>query len=284
MICYHNTMESRLKCSRREFFAAAVAFGSVTPVLGLEGDGQNILSRGIDSHLIALLSGVRTGGEILSRQISSILRLDPLPCRCVILPECEETAGAAAYEVSGRLAAAGIATVSAEPERVRVVPAKCCDLILLDDSGGSFALSVQKWLAAELPRWSRPLFICAVHPPEWKSQGVVRSLAVCGRPFRELLDRVPCLAGYLHSHAHRWQNASSSTAVGRMFPMLSLPSADGWGDIGHVLLHVSQDGAVAELRQDGFRLPLELPPEPRHADFRAMVAANLGATCHFRWS
>ena len=276
-------MECSSKCSRREFFAAAAAFGAVGPLVGAEGDARKLSTGLMDEHLVAFLAGVGTGDDVLSRQVAAILKMRPLPSRCVVLKECPESNSAAADDISRKLADAGIETIIADKYSVRIVSMERSDLLLLDDSNGALAPSVQKWLAAELPHWTRPLFVCATHPPEWETQGNLHSLDVCGRPFRELLDRVPSLAGYLYGHAHRWQNASSYTAAGRLFPMLSLPSAEGWGDIGHVLLRVNADGAVAELRQDGFRMPIYLPQERCAADWRTMVAANRGATCRFNW-
>ena len=287
-----DAMECSSKCSRREFFAAAAAFGAVAPLLGVEGNARILPTGFVDEHLVAFLAGVGTGGnvnpggtdgDILSRQIAAILKMRPLPGRCVILPESSWVSSSAVDDVFRKLAEAGIKTVVADKDSARIVSMKRCDLLLLDDSNGILASPVQKRLAAELPRWPRPLFVCAIHPPEWESHGARRSLNVCGMPFRELLGRVPRLAGYLYAHTHRWQNASSITAAGRLIPMLSLPSAEGWGDIGHVILHVDHDGAVAELRQDGFHLPDDMPHERFKTDWRAMVAANRGAMCRFDW-
>lgn len=286
-------MECSSKCSRREFFAAAAVFGAVTPVFDVEGNARILPTGLVDEHLVVFLAGVGTGvnvnpdgmnGDILSRQVAAILKMRPLPSRCVVLKECSGYNSAAADDIFRKLAEAGIETVVADKDSARIVSMKRCDLLLLDDSNGVLAPSVQKWLAAELPHWSRPLFVCANHPPEWENQGNLHSLDVCGRPLRELLDSVPSLAGYLYGNAHRWQSASYSTAQGRLFPMLSLPSAEGWGDIGHVLLRIRSGGAVAELRQDRFRLPDDLPHERIRTDWRAMVAANRGATCRFNWS
>ena len=286
-----DAMECRSRCSRREFFAAAAAFGAVAPLWSRERQERQVPNGTVDESLVAILSGVGTrmnfgmqgaNGDMLSRQVAAILDMRPLPSRCVILPECAG-AIAAAEEISRRFAEVGIETVFADKASVRIVSANGCDLILLDDSDGAFSPAVQEWLAAELPRWSRPLFVCAAHSPEWESQGARLSLDVRGMPLRDLLARVPRLAGYLYGHTHRWQNATSSAAAGRLIPMLSLPSAEGWGDIGHVLLSIGHDGAVAELRQDGFRLPIDLPQERFRTDWRAMVAANCGATCRFDW-
>ena len=164
-------------CSRREFFAVTAAFGAVAPLWGVE-DGTRILPTGmVDEHLAAFLAGVGTGGnfdgrgtngDMLSRQVSAILEMRPLPGCCVILPECSDVKSATACDVFRKLAEAGIQTVVAEKDNVRIVPVNGCDLLLLDDSNGAFAPDVQKWLAAELPRWPRPLIVCATHTPEWE--------------------------------------------------------------------------------------------------------------------
>ena len=99
---------------------------------------------------------------------------------------------------------------------------------------------------------------------------------------RTALGDMPGLAGVLYGAPHRWLSATAAFG-GRLCPSLALPSAGAWGDIGHVLLRTEPDGAVAMLRQDGFRLLRELPPARLAADWRAAVAANQGGVCRFRW-
>ena len=91
-----DAMECSSKCSRREFFAAAAAFGAVAPLLGVEGNARILPTGLVDEHLVVFLAGVGTGGnvnpdgtdgDILSRQVAAILKMRPLPGRCVILPE-----------------------------------------------------------------------------------------------------------------------------------------------------------------------------------------------------
>ena len=282
-------MENRLKCSRREFAAAAGAFGAVSSLLGAVPPPA-----AAEERLTVLLSGVRMDGlaaalsdrgGALSRRVETILAMRPLPCRCLVLPESPAISAA-----DGELAlkkvfsASGIEVFMAEWEMVRTVRTADCDFMLLGDTEGVLAPSVQDWLAAELPRWPRPVFICATHPPEWMQDGLMRSLAVNGRRLAGLLGDTPRLAGYLHGCGHRWQPTCERTGNGRAVRMLSLPSAEAWGDIGHVLMSTVPGCATAVLRQDGFNARPASPACGIHADLRSMVAANRGATCSFRWN
>ena len=287
-------MENRLKCPRREFVAAACAFGAVSLVPGAGVAISPYSYPGGDEHLTVLLSGVRMNGlaaalndrdGVLSRRIASILAMRPLPRRCIVLPECSCSVPAdGAAALRSAFAAGGVDTVMFEKDVVRVVNAADCDILLLDDREGVLAPSVQDWLAAELPRWKRPVFICARHPPEWMCDGRMASLTVNGRKFGDLLGDVPHLAGYIHGHGHRWQPTCEMVGNGKVVSMLALPAVASWGDIGHVILRTGPGAAVAELRQDGFR---GRPCEGHgsiHADWRSMVAANRGATCRFGWN
>ena len=287
-------MENRLKSPRREFIAAACAFGAVSLVPGAGAAISPHPSIGVDGHLTVLLSGVRMDGlaaalndrdGVLSRRIASILAMRPLPRRCIVLPECSCAAAADGMAaLRSAFAACGVEAVMAGKDVVRVVDAADCDILLLDDREGSLAASVQDWLAAELPRWKRPVFICAKHPPEWMCGGRMASLTVNGRKFGDFLGDVPHLAGYLHWHGHRWQPTCERTGNGKSVSMLALPSVASWGDIGHVILRTGPGGAVAELRQDGFHGRQCVEQGRIRADWRSMVAANRGATCTFGWN
>lgn len=181
---------------------------------------------------------------------------------------------------------------------VSVVQTPDCDFLLMDSMSevgvderdynhvyGELPPAEQEWLAAELPKWPRPVFVCAHHPLTETFQGRFTQLEVCGRPLKNLLADVPCLAGYIQGHDHRWQRSFEVADWKRrkLFQNLTLPSTGHWGDIGYVLLRSAPGRAVAELRQDDFYFPREMPPDQRGADWSAMVAANQGAKCHFVW-
>ena len=181
---------------------------------------------------------------------------------------------------------------------VTVVSAPDCDFLLLDtlnEKGndeksanpvyGALPMAEQEWLASELPAWPRPVFVCAHHPLGEPCRGGYAQLTVCGTPLKTFFARVPQLAGYIHGHNHRWMHTFviSDWSSRRIFQEMILPSTGHWGDIGYVLMRTSPGEAVAELHQDDFYFPADLPPERRGADWSAMVAANHGAKCHFVW-
>ena len=115
----------------------------------------------------------------------------------------------------------------------------------------------------------RPLFVCADFAPN-------SALAAAAL-------RLPNVQGLLDGRAHRWRSSIVPTAVGRAIHALSLPSAGGAGDIGHVLLRLTRTGATAELHQADFLPPSASAAEAHPADWSAVVAANQGARCRFVW-
>jgi len=58
-------------------------------------------------------------------------------------------------------------------------------------------------------------------------------------------------AGYIHGHNHSWRSELSfiKWEPGGQLPIMGLPSAGYWGDIGYVLFRTAPDGARATLRQ-----------------------------------
>ena len=279
--------------SRRGFLAETCAFGAVSSLFGVQRPVSSTRSNPIDKSMTALLSGVRTDGadgtEVLKKRIDAILSMRPLPARCLVLPESclpdgNDSGRSDIRELRRMFAADGVDAIVAEKGCVHLVQTPGCDIMLLDCRYGAFAPAVQEYLAANLPRWKRPVFICASNPPQWMQQGREVSLVVQGTPFVELLEAVPCLAGYIHGGTGRWSCAHERAGRNRFTTMLSLPSAGSAGDIGHVVLRTSHGGAVAELHQDGFRPLQEHPSGGVRTDWSAMVAANRGAKCRFDWS
>lgn len=173
-----------------------------------------------------------------------------------------------------------------------------CDFILFDslsETGpdeksynnvyGELTKPVQDWMARELPKWPRPFFLCAHHSFDEVYQHKFTELTVHGRPLKSFLADTPNLVGYIHGHDHHWTHGCeiADWKRRRLFQRLVLPSTGHWGDIGYVLFRTEPGKAVAELYQDDFFFPVELPPEKCAADWSAMVAANRGAVCNFAW-
>ena len=287
-------MQRSLDCPRRKFLARCCAFGAVASALGSQTEIPSASSRNVDRHLVVLLSGVRLNAVAdgvdglcdLGKRLNAILAMQTLPAHCLVLPDGETAiSNDAVARFCRTFSDAGIDPVVAEKGNVRVVHSPDCDLMLLDDEQGMLTPSVQDFLASELPRWERPLFICAAHPPQWIRHGQLMSLMVKGRPLESFLASVPYLAGYLHGESHRWLSTCENMGRGVFTPMLSLPAAESWGDIGHVLLRTSPGGAVAELRQDGFRPRFHPSADDGiRTNWNAMVAANSGAKCRFSWA
>lgn len=173
---------------------------------------------------------------------------------------------------------------------VRVVDAGPVDFLMLDglqgtddraltDMGpvpGALDKAQQEWLADALPKWKKPVFVCAHFP--------VEELNVCGRPLARLLLDVPAVAGYIHGHDHRWYTLPIHTWGSAIVKRsLCLPSTGHWGDIGYALFRTTGDKAVVSLRQTEYYFPR--PPESGAAIDRRgwdlICAENQGRTCTF---
>ena len=151
----------------------------------------------------------------------------------------------------------------------------------LDDSGpnnGQLDKDQQDWLAAALPAWKKPVFVCSHFP--------VSDLTVGGKPLAHLLVRTPSVVGYIHGHEHRWCTRDVREAWRKVAPKqsLCLPSTGAWGDIGYALLRTSKGRAVATLVQREFFYPR--PPKPGapvELLWKTIVQANQNKTCAFTW-
>ncbi len=173
---------------------------------------------------------------------------------------------------------------------VSVVDAGRVDFIMLDglqgtddrgptDMGpvnGQLNPDQQDWLAAALPKWKKPVFVCSHFP--------VKELAVSGKPLSQFLHDCPAVAGYLHGHDHRWYKTYPLKTWNSPHTLrtLCLPSTGFWGDIGYVTFRTTADLAVASLRQYEYYFPR---PEPRQScDQRLwdlITAENQNQTCSF---
>ena len=159
------------------------------------------------------------------------------------------------------------------------------DLLMLDTLAGSdgrgasdqgpvpaaMCEAEQEWLAAELPKWKRPVLVCAHHP--------YAEIMVQGKPIMDLLGRSPA-AGFIFGHIHRWGKGWQKQNRRRVVKWMSLPSTGHWGDIGYAILRTSPKGAEATLRQSDFFIPL--PTKGRRPEiWDVILAENQGARCLF---
>ena len=151
----------------------------------------------------------------------------------------------------------------------------------LNDRGpnnGQLDKDQQDWLAAALPAWKKPVFVCSHFP--------VGDLSVGGKPLAHLLVHTPSVVGYIHGHEHRWCPRDVREAWRKTAPKqgLCLPSTGAWGDIGYALLRTSKGRAVASLVQREFFYPR--PPKPGapvEILWKTIVQANQNKTCTFTW-
>lgn len=173
---------------------------------------------------------------------------------------------------------------------VSVVDIGPADILMLDslagadDRGDSSSGPVpgmldavqQEWLLAELPKWKRPVFVCAHHP--------VFELAAGGKPLSELLLNSPAFAGYINGHNHRWyaEWALRNYRERKLLCYLGLPSTGHWGDIGYTLFRTTPRDAVATLVQHDFFFPNPLKEgEARPEMWDAILEKNRGAYYRF---
>ena len=151
----------------------------------------------------------------------------------------------------------------------------------LNDRGpnnGQLDKDQQDWLAAALPAWKKPVFVCSHYP--------VGDLTVGGQPLAHLLVRTPAVVGYIHGHEHRWcpRDMREPWRKTSSKQSLCLPSTGAWGDIGYALMRTSKGSAVASLVQREFFYPR--PPKPGtpvELLWKTIVQANQNKTCAFTW-
>ena len=145
-------------------------------------------------------------------------------------------------------------------------------------NSGQLDRDQQDWLAAALPAWKKPVFVCSHYP--------IGDLSVGGKPLAHLLVRTPAVAGYIHGHEHRWcpRDMREPWRKTASKQSLCLPSTGAWGDIGYALLRTSKGRAVASLVQREFFYPR--PPKPGapvELLWKTIVQANQNKTCTFTW-
>jgi len=141
---------------------------------------------------------------------------------------------------------------------------------------GTLDKEQQEWLLAELPKWKRPVFVCAHHP--------LKELVAGGKPLKQLIGASPAVAGYIHGHNHRWYTGWEPYKWGSqaILRSLCLPSTGHWGDIGYVLFRTTPTSATATLEEREFFFPKpQEKNEARPEVWDVIVNENRGATCKF---
>ena len=173
---------------------------------------------------------------------------------------------------------------------VSVVDVGHADILMLDSLAGSddrgqsnmgkvsgdLSAAQQDWLLAELPRWKRPVFVCAHHP--------YNELYVGGKPISKLLFESSNVAGFINGHNHRWYADWSlrNYKDRKLLCYLGLPSTGHWGDIGYTVFRTTPRRAVAELVERDFFFPRPLKEgEARPEVWDAILDKNNGAHYSF---
>lgn len=220
---------------------------------------KNFYESPLDDDLALVLAGLPKTGERLAAAktyleslAASVLKMRPLPARCLVI-------GGMSDELFEALRPLYKSRMGIFYDCGLVVALRA-DFLMIE--GMDFSV-----LSQVPSEGSRPLFVCADFAPN----SVLTSAAL----------RLPNVQGLFDGHAHRWRSSTVPTAAGRAIHTLSLPSAGGAGDIGHVLLRLTDTGATAELHQADFLPPSASAAEVHPADWSTVVAANQGARCRF---
>ena len=170
-----------------------------------------------------------------------------------------------------------------------------CDLLMLDtlweshqdetqhtEGDGQLVGDQWDWVRAELPRWPRPVVVCAHHSNADVKDGDARA-------FTNLLMDAPNVIGYVHGHNHCWMPSCfrrSGTPWGDRVRKrrLCLPSSGHWGDIGWVIFRTTPTEARADLTVWDYWYPHPAAAgETRPAIWDDLVREKQGRFCTFRW-
>ena len=254
-------MRNHFRCSRRSFLAGASALGTVCAVGQTCVPCKDFCASPLDDDLVLVLAGLPKTGERLAAAktyleafAAAVLKMRPQPGRCLVIGGLPEELSDALRPL--RKSGMGVFSDSG------LVAALRADFLLVEGTDVSV-------LSQAPSEGNRPLFVCADFAPNT----ALASAAL----------RLPNVQGLLDGHARRWRSSIVPAAAGRHIHALSLPSAGGAGDVGYMLLRVTETGATAELHQDAFLPPPASAAEAHPADWSAVVAANQGARCQFKW-
>jgi len=303
-----------MNINRRNFLglaALAAAAGGCRVFTGAASD--------FDDNLSVFLSDLHCNGtqakpayqrDNLARVVAEILKLDPLPRRCLCFGDFAYLFGpkgdyAKTVELMRPLFAAGIqvflgmgnhdkrnnflefypdyAKTSPVPGRiVSDISLGACDFLLLDSLDeapgegwnpvpGKIEGAQLEWLEARVKGARKPFFAGAHHP--------MNEVKI-----NKLLCESSLAAGYIHGHNHKWYHQFCQT--GRynnphVVRTACLPSTGHWGDIGFSLFRTYPDRAVLTVRQLDFFFPEPLPAAKRPRAWDQIVQEHDGDSVTF---
>lgn len=151
---------------------------------------------------------------------------------------------------------------------VSVVKTPHADFIFLDSClegpvNGGIDDAQREWLQKTLAQSKKPVFVGAHHPiKETGVADVIASNSAC--------------AGYIYGHNHTWKPELTNGVA-----TLCLPSTGHWGDIGYVLVRLSDKEAVFTLYQRDYYAPRPAAkPEDVKPEWKQRVQKNNGS----KWS
>jgi len=291
-------------------FAAAPSFTAVPFTKSDRDFDENLVALIADPHVGASPAPSYMRDQ-LSSVVAEILRTHPLPRHAVLFGDLAWLAGLTAdyrasmpalqlLENAGMKLVFGMgnhdrrdAFLEAWPGRnahtkvpgrfVTVTALPSVDLLMLDTLTegkivvnpimGGLGKAQQAWLAEVLPKWPRPVILCAHHP--------LHEISFRKGLFSDfLLNKCPSVCGYIHGHNHRWipNWVQWSQTRATIFRTLGLPSAGFRGDIGYAMMRISSDEVTVRLYQSDFWYPGPNDPRPLR---KTIVRDNNGQTCTF---
>jgi hypothetical protein len=148
---------------------------------------------------------------------------------------------------------------------VSLVKTPHADFILLDSSlegpvNGGVDDAQRAWLQEALAHAAKPVFVGAHHSLGETGLGGLLTSSTFG-------------AGYIYGHNHLWRPQTQGGVE-----TLCLPSTGHWGDIGYVLVKLSQDGAEFTLCQRDYYIPRPAAkPEDVKPEWKQRVQKNDGS-------
>lgn len=269
-----------------------------------------------DTHISGLEKRVAYSGTCLERRIADILRRDPLPKRVVVFGDIAYLYGkradyvkAAPYfklltdlgiEVTYGLGNhdrrepfwevfAGEAGKSPVKNRqIAVASPVGVDLLMLDSldqpptderwiSPGDIGGEQGEWLLAELPKWKRPVLVCAHHP--------LSELKAGGEPLVKLLCKSQNVVGFVHGHNHFWKKNVYENWGGvgywELLRSVSLPCTGLYGDIGYAWMHSSATCCRIDNVESDCYFNAPVPKERRQLAWDSMLKENTGDYIEF---
>ena len=300
--------------TRKSFIASLAATGTIGLARGAEAGvahDDNLTLFLADTHIRGDKPWYSTG--LFKSLVAEVLAHNPLPRRCVVLGDVAYLFGRAKdYELAAKLFKpledAGIAvtlgmgnhdrretfferfpryaTVTKVPGRVVMeIPLNDVDILMLDslrhpDEGkgvvpGELGGGQIEWLVEDLKKRTRPVIVCAHHPPgEIKING--------------LLAESPCVAGYIYGHHHHWKTEwTQYNWKNRAVRICCLPCASLWGDIGYAYMRTTPGRAELTLTQRDyvvydFRDKTPMRPPDRAAAIQCLLDdRSVGLKCTF---